>query len=313
MAERLALARYMNKNIKEATYAQGGRDRRAQNIYSTSKFIYKSQIGGFLKWREASGLPKNTSVEKALGEARLYIEHLRDLGRSEHSVNTAISAISKGLGVDQRAVGKADRSGGSTKGRSGRVYRNEMNARLVDAARCIGIRYAEYASLRGRDLIERDGRLFVVVEQGKGGKRQEQLILKSHEGAVRELFRGVAPEQRVFADKEIRSAQHANLHAVRREVAQEAYKHYKELLKDSVERERMKEQLRDRFGQNPARMGRFDADRMDRPYIVRSPELRKELEKGGFGKELDRLALTATSVFHLAHYRAEIVVKSYLR
>ena len=315
LRSKVNVEKHLLHNVKTATYTHGSQSRRQQAIYSKSKEVYRQQIQQFLKYREKQGFAKNVRIEKAVEQARGYIEHLRQCGRSENSINTTISALAKGLNVEQGMIGHADRSALSTRGREKEGYRNATNERICHFAEMVGIRASEYEKLSGRHLLERDGRLWVIVERGKGGKYQEQLISREHEQEVRTYFAGKDADERLFSREEINSSKHCNLHGLRRENAQRAYKEYVREFQNPEARERAKDALEAMFKRNPAKAGRFKREMMERPYIVRKAELREELRENGISEDgrLDRLAVMATAVFNLSHYREGVVVLNYLR
>ena len=49
--------------------------------------------------------------------------------------------------------------------------------RLVAFQEIAGLRRAELKDLKGENLQVKDGKMYIVVEQGKGGKEQWQRIL----------------------------------------------------------------------------------------------------------------------------------------
>lgn len=55
-----------------------------------------------------------------------------------------------------------------------------------------------------------------------------------------------------------------------------------------------------------------DMRRIHTPYFCRSG-VRSSMEANGRAIRYDRLALMAVSVFHLAHWRADVTVKNYMQ
>ena len=279
---------------------------------TTTHGVYQRQTERFCKWSKEQGYPSNMTRGRAIEAARSYLDNMRERGMSPSSIHTSASAIACGLGVKMDRFGTISR-GLSTKGRDDQGVRTNRNERICSATRDIGIRRSEMARLRGRDLVERDGRLFVIVERGKGGKYQEQLIMPRHEERVRDLFRGVGKDEYVFSREEVQATHEANLHALRREVAQEAYCRYSAMSEE--EREPYRQLIKERFEANPNKAEREEYSKIkwDSPYWPRNQELKRQLKANGFDLPLDRFALMATSVLHLSHYRDSVVVKNYLR
>ena len=150
----------------------------------------------------------------------------------------------------------------------------------------------------------------MIVRKGKGGKRQEQLILPEDVEFVKSYFDG--SENYVFSKEEIKACTHSNLHEIRRERAQMLYERWRVELKDPQKREEMMRILEDRFNENPLKMGKFNRSKMNTPYKTRG-EVRKELYEANRPLEYDRLALLSVSVLALAHYREDVCVKHYMK
>ena len=278
---------------------------------------YRSQVGNFCKWLIEKG-EKKATMEQAKDRLQEYLDGLRAT-HSPDSIHTACAAVCASLNTPMSEY-KIPQRGMPTRGRdvSDRVV-NEVNERVVEFAKMVGIREKEYSRLRGDNLVERNGNMYVVVERGKGGKYQEQYIQERYREEVRSYFNGT--REPVFTPREIRACEHANLHSYRRENAQEAYK---EFLK--MDREHVKELVRDQFLREHERRietyghDKFELDKKleklekqyDRPYYCRK-EYREELEKAGKPVKYDRLALIATSCLCLSHWRVNVCVKNYMR
>lgn len=85
-----------------------------------------------------------------------------------------------------------------------------------------GLRREEARDLRVGDIYPRmDGRLVVRVRRGKGGQSREVEVFPGHEEAVLAVVRGRRSEEQVFAGV----PGHLDVHAQRRQFAQEFYQH----------------------------------------------------------------------------------------
>ena len=194
-----------------------------------------------------------------------------------------------------------------TRGRSNIGRRNEKNQPIVEFARMVGIRENEYRRLTGCDITEKNGKTYVIVQKGKGGKRQEQLIKDEYVEKVKKYFEGKDENDKIFTKSQMVAADHANLHALRRELAFEMYQHYKNMNQD--DRKEIIELLRERYEQNPQKKGKFDTEKLNRPIYLRS--YRDTYIKNGKTPKLDRFAVIAVSVLHLSHYREDVVLHHY--
>lgn len=289
---------HMKKNIKNS------------NVFGSSKNVYYAQVSYLVDYLKNTGKNTRMREDEMLDACRSYIDDLKRNGKNSHSIHTAISACAKGLGVEMKEIGQVRRQT-STKGRSSVGYRNAGNERICNFASMVGIRRAEYSELTGKDLIEKNGDTFVVVRKGKGGKYQEQLIAAENVDDVKKYFAGRGENEKIFSQSEIKGLHNANVHALRRENAQKMYRYYAAMPPD--ERSKMIEKLRQRFNENQKKYGRLNEEELSRPYYARNKKIIDDLKKNGFGRKLDRFALMCVAVFHLAHYRVNVVVQNYMR
>lgn len=296
----------------------------SHNLKTSGKYnpTYRQQTNQFCKYLSERGMGKITQ-DRAVREIQPYLDYLA--GRvAPDSVHTAAAALAAATRTKMSDYTYGSRTSIPTRGRAGHNRLNEINEREVEFAKVVGIREKEYAHLRGDDLIERSGRLYVIVEHGKGGKYQEQLIRERDEAFVRAYFSG-RHEDRVFTREEVSACHNANLHAYRREHAREMYDIYAKL--QGEEREQLKQLVREQFmraherNKETDRSGRdrYDLDKKiktleekyDKPYYPRG-DIRQTMKDKGQEPAYDRLALVAVSCLHLSHWRCDVAVKNYL-
>ncbi len=274
------------------------------------KPTYEQRIDVFCKWAKENGL-KRATLDEVREHIQDYIDYRRECGLSESTLHTDLAALCRATNTSMTDFETIYR-GQPTKGRSNDSMRvrTAANERVVAFAECVGIRKDEYSKLRNNDYIEKDGKGYVIVRSGKGGKYQEQLIADKDREFVSSYFSG--SDEYLFSKDEIKACQHSNLHEIRREHAQEMYNYYERTLNTPEERERAKDMLEKRFNENPKKRGKFERSRMDIPYITRG-RVREELYNADAKLEYDRLALMMVSVFHLSHYREDVAVKNYMK
>ena len=221
---------------------------------------------------------------------------LLDKGLSVSTIRSYLSPLCKATGIALEEIERPIRrareftrsSGGGKKhgGRPGEL--NEM----------VGIQENELWHLRGSDLIERNGDTFVVVRQSKDGKYQEQRILPGDTAKVRCFFDG--SERKLFRANEFVGG--FDYHGQRRAVAMRALEYYNHRLQTEPG---YRKELYRKVAEQWHRNNRKHRDKLeplsafDRPYILRGKN-RELAEKQGKPIELDRLALRAVSVLHLA-------------
>ena len=259
--------------------------------------------------------------EKELLQA--YEKELEAAGYSAATIHRRLAAPCKAMEISmseiekpKRTSGKITRSRREQANKQGkREIEDERYSRLVTFQRAVGIRRAELARLTATDLTEDEsGYLCVNVAKGKGGKRQLQRLLPEDEGAVIEIFQNADPEQKLFSKEEMQNK--IDLHGLRREHAQRAYKYYADRLKNEPGyKYELRKELAARYREfhRPGDSNkRYLHDIMnEKPYELRVENRQKAIEKGK-ETEYNRLALMAVSVLHLSHWRLGVTVANYL-
>ena len=248
------------------------------------------------------------------GHIQDYADWLAKQGKSASTIHTYLAGVCRVYEVPLDKVQKPKRvtsQNTRSRGLKGVDNRNdaarEASPRLHDFAAAVGIRRAEYARLRGDDLVyDESGYLCVRVKRGKGGKFQLQRILPGDEMFVRACFDG--SEKRVFTTKELNNK--IDLHHLRAVQAQRAYQYYYNRLKSEPEyRERLEMEIKARWRLYNKK--RWKQHEFEGTYRLRGAN--KDLARRlGKPTAYDRLAVLATSVFHLAHWRNDVTVNNYL-
>nr|UWI07427.1 MAG: integrase family protein [Bacteriophage sp.] len=252
-----------------------------------------------------------------------YEKELEASGYSPATIHRRLAAPCKATGISmseiekpKRTSGKITRSRNEKANRQGkREIEDERYSRLVTFQRAVGIRRAELARLTAIDLTtDESGYLCVYVAKGKGGKRQLQRILPEDEITVLEIFQVADPGQKLFSPEEMQNK--IDLHGLRREHAQKAYKYYADRLKNEPEyKYELRKELAARYKEfhRPGDSNKkFLHDIMnEEPYKLRGNNYQKAIEQGK-ETEYNRLALMAVSVFHLSHWRLDVTVTNYM-
>ena len=138
-----------------------------------------------------------------------YADWLVQQGKSPSTIHTYLAGVCRVYEVSladikkpKRIVSENSRSRGEKAVDGRRDAGREASPRLYDFAAVVGIRRAEYARLRGNDLVyDESGYPCVKVKKGKGGKYQEQRILPGDEMLVRSFFDST--ESLVFTTAEL--------------------------------------------------------------------------------------------------------------
>lgn len=288
---------------------------------------YKSSINRFCAWAKEQGISKEQVLASPREYLQTYTNHLVESGLSKASIHTYIAAPCKGLGVPMQHLSKPQRSadditrsrgGGNPQGQ--REMQDSRFERLVAFQEVVGLRRAELKDLKGEDLHVKDGKMYVIAQQGKGGKEQWQRILPKDTEIVQRTFDGIKKDQHVFDDKEMKNK--IDLHGLRAEHAKECYDYYMERIKeDPAYREQLREELQQYFRDHHSHNGELDTRAYERfcddmnknegVYQMRG-ETRKLAEEHDRPTTYDRVALMAVSAEHLAHWRLDVTVTNYL-
>lgn len=285
---------------------------------------YKKDCKLFAAYCKEQGVKRPDQLQgKEKDMLQGYEKQLEAAGYSPSTIHRRLAAPCKGVGVNMSEIEKpkrtADRITRSRKegaNKQGKAEATEARySRLVALQKAVGIRRAELSRLTGTDLTEDEsGYLCVNVSRGKGGKRQLQRILPEDEKSVIEIFRGVNPDQKLFSADEMNNK--IDLHGIRREQAQRAYKYYCDRLKNEPGyKYQCRKELAARYKEfhRPGDSNkRFLHDIMnEEPYRLRGENRKKAIEQGK-ETEYNRLALMMVSVFHLSHWRLDVTVTNYL-
>lgn len=252
-----------------------------------------------------------------------YEKELEAAGYSPATIHRRLAAPCKATGINmneiekpKRTAGKIIRSRNPDANKQGRIEATEARYnRLIRFQNAVGIRRAELSKLTGSDLvIDEMGYLCVYVKSGKGGKTQLQRILPEDEGTVLEIFQAADPGQKLFSKEEMQNK--IDLHGIRREHAQKAYKYYADRLKNEPGyKQQCQQELMVRYNERHrpgASRQRFIADiTNEQPYKLRGENRQKAIEQSK-KTEYNRLALMMVSVLHLSHWRLDVTITNYL-
>lgn len=292
-----------------------------------TKRTYKASIKRFCAWTKENGYTREEVLDNPQPYLQKYADNLKARGLSAATIHAYIAPCCKGLNIPMQHISKPDRAIGTiTRSRGGKNPRGRKDAekpeyaRLVAFQEAVGLRRAELAHLQGEDLRVKNGKMYVVVKQGKGGKEQWQKILPRDARTVAETFKGIGKDERVFHDEEMKNR--IDLHGMRAAHARECYDYYATRIKQEPDyRSQLQEDLKAYFREHhdpnreldQAAYNRFclDMSRNQGIYQMRG-EAKKLAEANDRPTNYDRTALMATSVFHLAHWRLDVSIINYL-
>lgn len=281
----------------------------------TTPKSWKAYMNSAIKFGEWC---KRTNKCRHFEDCRPYVQDYADWlveqGLSASTIHTYLAGVCRVYGVPladiskpKRVVSANIRSRGKRNVDNRKDASREVSSRLYDFAAAVGARRAEYARLRGDDLVyDESGYLCVRIRRGKGGKYQEQRILPGDEMFVRSYFDG--SEKLIFTRAELTNK--IDLHHLRAVQAQKAYFYYAQRLREEPGyRRQLEAEIKARWRQYNRR--RWKQREFEGLYKLRGAN--KQLARRlGKPTEYDRLAIMATSVFHLSHWRCDVTISNYL-
>ena len=292
-----------------------------------TKKTYKTSIKRFCTWTKEQNYTREDVLDNPQSYLQQYADNLKARGLSAATIHTYIAPCCKGLNIPMQHISKPDRAiRDITRSRGGKNPRGRKDAekpeyaRLVAFQEAVGLRRAELEKLRGEDLQKRDGQLYIVARQGKGGKEQWQKILPKDAGTVAKTFEGIKKDEKVFSQEEMKNR--IDLHGMRAAHARQTYDYYLTRIKQEPDyRMQLQEDLKAYFREHhdpdheldQAAYNRFCMDMSWNQGIYQmrgeARKLAEEMERPAI---YDRVALMAVSVFHLAHWRLDVTICNYL-
>ena len=147
------------------------------------------------------------------------------------------------------------------------------------------------------------------MDKGKGGKYQEQRVCDKDVAEVEKFFDG--SYRKLFTAGDF--GRNFDYHGQRREYAMNICAYYTEQAKDPKFRKELYKEIATQWHQlNKKHRSHLEPlSFFDQPYVLRGKNKNLAIKQGR-PWILDRLALRATSVLHLAHWRDNVTVQSYL-
>ena len=195
-------------------------------IYSIKTMQTYLQVANeYGNWLKEQGIKKPEDYDIAKSMTRDYLEYRDAQGLSAWTINRDRAALSKIFG-ERIEYDTTTRTKDITRSRFECEYEKHYNPQgkykpLFDFCKATGLRRHEVEQIKPTDLKERDGRYFVIVEQGKGGKYRESFILPQYHREVLELFKNRQGEEKLF-DK---VPKNIDIHSLRGQYAKSVYNH----------------------------------------------------------------------------------------
>lgn len=263
--------------------------------------------------------------------AQSYADDLVNQGYSASTIHTYLAAISRSMtGVNLKDINKPRRyTSEYTRGRKepfapckANDLEHEDHEYLCTFQKLVGIRKSELKKLKTDDLVlDTDGFSYaywaIRVKVGKGGKKNQLNRLNKEEDIdiIRKYFEGKGPNELIFPPEVFKN--HLNLHKLRAESAKEYYKIQVQKIKEDPEYEKqLEKEIIDRWNKyninpNTGKPRYFDKKEITGYWVLRGKNRKKAMALGNDVRYL-KLAVLATSMFKLSHWRNDTTIYSYL-
>lgn len=250
-----------------------------------------------------------------------YSDFLQEKGLSASTIHTYLSPVCVVSGINMNKIDKPIRHTAEyTRGRTNEsiIKSRDLDdvawSHLIEFQKRVGLRRAELKKLTGKDLVKDESGNWCIYTVGKGGKKQLQLINKEDIDFIKTYFNGKNPDERIFEESEFLN--NLNLHYLRAECAKQFYIDTLEKLRTDPEyKDVLIKQIKKRWNKyNINKNGPpkpFDFKRVQGYYYLRGKNRETALSNGGSVK-FNKLAVLATSVFKLSHWRLNVTINSYL-
>jgi integrase len=194
--------------------------------------VYQQHTLAFINWARAQhGIMRLEQLDACADEmASQYLIEQLAAGKSAYTVQAQRSALRMFFSTRDLATSvviPARQRTNITRSRGAAIENHHFQPTHWPAhmafARATGLRRSELRDLRVRDVCRReDGRLFVYVTNGKGGRSRDVSVLPEYEQEILAIIDGRHLEERVF--KYI--PKHMKVHSYRRESAQVRYQEH---------------------------------------------------------------------------------------
>lgn len=238
---RIGESRHSAKNEAREERKAQGKDLSAVNVrvdtihsYNTYR-TYMEHCGHFIDWcLENKGVNKYASLNKIEKYAKEYLAYREEKGLSLYTLKAEKAALGKLYSreidykfKEARTIDKITRSRQDTERQ--KHFSEERNKDLVNIAKATGGRREDISKLTPQNFFtDSKNNLWVRFEESKGGRDRVAPVLPQYQNSIKEFIQTKERNECLF-DK-IHNA--ADIHAYRREYAQELYN----LVKDNKEK-----------------------------------------------------------------------------
>ena len=312
------------KRVRKPTITQQimavATEKLAKYQHDVTRKMYTRQFRLYVKFcREYFDCRTFDSCKEHIQE---YSNYLQTQNYTASTIHTYLAAVCAVFDVNLATITKPIRHVADyTRGREAKNLdsKNDLDnpkwSYLVEFQKRVGIRRDELKRLKGRDFeLDESGYPCVVIQKGKGGKKQHQRILPQDIEFIKQYFDAVNENEYVFYRKYFEND--LNFHHLRALAAQEYYREQvRRIQEDSTYAEQLENEIRARWTKmnlnKKGKAKKFKEIEFQGIYSLRGKNralaLRKELPI-----HYSKVALLATSIFKLSHWRNDVTIASYM-
>ncbi|MBR4858825.1 MAG: hypothetical protein IKU08_06530 [Clostridia bacterium] len=258
--------------------------------------------------------------------AQSYCDSLKEQGYTASTIHTYLAALPASFqGIKLKDINKPRRhTADYIRGRKEPFspqksfdLSHEAWKSLVDFNLKVGLRKREIQKLTGKCFKQDESGYWAVeVLRGKGNKYTLNRLNKPEDiEFIRKYFERIGPDELVFPPEMFKN--HLNLHKLRAKSAKEYYRIQVQKIKENPEyAKQLEKEILARWNQynispKTGKPRYFDRKNIEGYWVLRGKNRERAKELGNDGKYL-KLAVAATSIFKLSHWRNDVTIFSYL-
>lgn len=187
---KIKLRKQLHDSLREKYKLGYGTDKHSQkDVHNATPFIhsnntykaYNRAVNGFADWCKAVGINDLKTARESIPQ---YMDTLKESGKSAYTMSTVMCGLAKAFDMrttdidyklPQRHRADIVRSRGAAE--RDKHFNPISNQELITFCEATGLRRREVAAIKGTSLHQRGTICYLIVENGKGGKRREVPII----------------------------------------------------------------------------------------------------------------------------------------
>lgn len=146
-------------------------------IHSTNTYkTYNRAVNGFADWCKDKGIKDMPTAQKHIPE---YMAKLNQEGKSAFTQSTIMSGLAKAFGIHTTDINyqlpqrkRSDIIRSRDVAARDKHFSAEKNQELIRFCEATGLRRRELEALRGSQMVLKGDKVYLSIENGKGGKKR---------------------------------------------------------------------------------------------------------------------------------------------